>query len=124
MSIHRDFNPEIISNIIKQQIPIKRQFDKEVAETGSSNLDMRNFVVLDDCLRDTEEMVGTQIRTSCFITVPYAMSIPVALRENIDYVFIFREPIVGNRERIWSQYASKIMDFDSFCKAMDQCTEN
>jgi len=134
MFIHNDFNPAIIANIIKRQTLIKRQFDKEVAETGSSNMDMRNFLVLDDCLHDDKWtrdvgtrflfMNGRHIKTMFIIALQYAMGIPPNLRTNIDYVFIYRESIMANRERLWRQYAGMFPDFDSFCQVMDQCTQN
>ena len=46
------------------------------------------------------------------------------LRDNIEYVFIFRENIISNRKRIYDHYAGMFKTFDMFCSVMDQCTEN
>ena len=46
------------------------------------------------------------------------------LRTNIDYVFILREPYIGNRKRIYENDAGMFPTFEMFCTFMDQCTEN
>jgi hypothetical protein len=52
------------------------------------------------------------------------MDLPPALRANIDYVFILRENIVANRERLWKNFFGIFPTFDLFGKTMDACTEN
>jgi hypothetical protein len=58
------------------------------------------------------------------ITMQYPLGIPPALRTNIDFVFILREPYIANRKRIYENYAGMFPTFESFCQVMDQCTEN
>jgi hypothetical protein len=133
--IYDTYTPELIENVIKRQGNIKRQFDKDITETGTSSIDQRTFIVLDDCFQDDKWskdvgirflfMNGRCISTSCIFAMSYAMGMPPNLRGNIDYVFIFRESIMANRERIWRQYAMDIFsEFDTFCQVMDQCTLN
>jgi nucleoside-diphosphate-sugar epimerase len=54
----------------------------------------------------------------------YAQGIPPELRSNIDYVFIFNEPSVANRKRIYEAYAGMIPSFEYFCNILDACTQN
>jgi hypothetical protein len=54
----------------------------------------------------------------------YAQGIPPELRSNIDYVFIFNEPSVANRKRIYDAYAGMIPSFEHFCNILDACTQN
>lgn len=54
----------------------------------------------------------------------YPLGIPPNLRTNIDYTFIFRENLVGNRKRIYENYAGMFPNYDAFAQVMDQCTEN
>jgi hypothetical protein len=54
----------------------------------------------------------------------YPLGIPPNLRTNIDFVFILRENIVGNRKRIYENYAGMFPTFEVFSQVMDQCTEN
>jgi len=58
------------------------------------------------------------------ITMQFPLGIPPLLRTNIDYVFILRENIIGNRKRIYEHYAGMFPTFEAFCQVMDQCTEN
>ena len=54
----------------------------------------------------------------------YPLGIPPDLRTQIDYTFIFRNNLIGNRKRIYENYAGMFPTFDIFCQVMDQCTEN
>lgn len=48
------------------------------------------------------------------VTMQYPLGIPPNLRCNVDYVFILRENIVKNRERIYANYAGMFPNFDTF----------
>jgi hypothetical protein len=54
----------------------------------------------------------------------YPLGVPPVLRSNIDYVFILRDTIIGNRKRIYDNYAGMFPTFEAFCSVMDQCTDN
>jgi hypothetical protein len=58
------------------------------------------------------------------ITMQYPLGITPNLRTNVDFVFILRENILGNRRRIYENYAGMFPTFEMFCTFMDQCTEN
>jgi hypothetical protein len=42
----------------------------------------------------------------------------------VDYVFILRENIIQNREKLYKSFFGIFPSFDMFCKVMDACTEN
>jgi hypothetical protein len=69
-------------------------------------------------------MNGRHWKIMLVITMQYPLGVPPVLRTNIDYVFILRENIVGNRKRIYENYAGMFPTFEAFCQVMDQCTEN
>jgi hypothetical protein len=69
-------------------------------------------------------MNGRHWKVMLIITMQYPLGVPPALRTNIDYVFILREPTLGNRRRIWENYASMFPTLELFCSVMDQTTEN
>ena len=128
--IHDEYTPPIISNIIKRQKKLKR-----ITHTNkSAELDIRTFLILDDCLYDNAWQKDKNIRNIFMngrhynilfiLTMQFALGIPPNLRTNIDYVFILRENIVSNRRRIYDHYAGMFPTFDMFCSTMDQCTEN
>jgi hypothetical protein len=133
--IHDKYRPEIVTNMIKRQLTIKTQRNKDKASSGGgSSIDPRAFLILDDCLYDSswikEEstryvfMNGRHIDLMTIITMQYPLGITPNLRTNIDFVFILRESIVGNRRRIYENYAGMFHTFEMFCQFMDQCTEN
>lgn len=132
--IHDAYNTVIIENILKRQKAVLRQVRKEIEAYKRSTIDPRTFVVLDDCLFDSKWTRDTMMRLlfmngrhwkiMLVITMQYPLGIPPNLRTNIDYVFILREPYIGNRKRIYDNYAGMFPTFESFCQVMDQCTEN
>jgi hypothetical protein len=133
--IHDKYSPDIVMNVIKRQMNIKQK--RNLAKTaggGSSSIDPRAFLILDDCLYDAswikEEstryvfMNGRHIDMMTIITMQYPLGITPNLRTNVDFVFILRENILGNRRRIYENYAGMFPTFEMFCSFMDQCTEN
>ena len=133
--IHDKYRPEIVTNVIKRQMMIKqKRNDDKKARGGSSSIDPRAFLILDDCLYDAswikEEstryvfMNGRHVDLSTMITMQYPLGITPNLRTNVDFVFILRENILGNRRRIYENYAGMFPTFEMFCSFMDQCTEN
>jgi len=133
--IHDKYSPDIVMNVIKRQMVMKQK--RNTAKTGGggqSNIDPRAFLILDDCLYDAswikEEstryvfMNGRHIDMMTIITMQYPLGITPNLRTNVDFVFILRENILGNRRRIYENYAGMFPTFEMFCTFMDQCTEN
>jgi hypothetical protein len=128
--IHDKYKPEIIMNVIRRQLGLKQQRNL----SKSSSIDPRTFLILDDCLYDAswirEEstryvfMNGRHVDLSTMITMQYPLGITPNLRTNVDFVFILRENILGNRKRIYENYAGMFPTFEMFCQFMDQCTEN
>jgi hypothetical protein len=133
--IHDKYQPEIVMGVIKRQLGAKtaRNGDKNKSG-GNSSIDTRAFLILDDCLYDAtwikEEstryvfMNGRHIDLMTIITMQYPLGITPNLRTNVDFVFILRETILGNRRRIYENYAGMFPTFEMFCQFMDQCTEN
>jgi hypothetical protein len=134
MFIHEEYSPLIIANVLKRQKLVAKKIANDLSTRGTTAVDPRNFLILDDCLYDQSWirdrnirylfMNGRHVHTMFIITMQYAMGIPPNLRTNIDYIFILRENIVANRRRLYEQYAGMFPDFDSFCQVMNQCTEN
>ena len=134
--IHDKYKPEIVQNVIRRQAGIKqKRNDDKKARGGSSNIDPRAFLILDDCLYDAKSWIneestrfvfmnGRHIDLMTIITMQYPLGITPNLRTNVDFVFILRENILGNRRRIYENYAGMFPTFEMFCDFMDQCTEN
>lgn len=132
--IHEEYNTVLIENILRRQKNVLNQIKKEMEVYKRSTIDPRTFVILDDCLYDNSWsrdklmrllfMNGRHWKVMLIITMQYPLGIPPALRTNIDYVFILREPYLTNREKIWKNYASMFPTLESFSTIMDQTTEN
>jgi hypothetical protein len=134
--IYDKYDKAVIERVIQRQARIKskRNTDK-TARNGSSSIDPRAFLILDDCLYDAKSWIneestrfvfmnGRHIDLMTIITMQYPLGITPNLRTNVDFVFILRENILGNRRRIYENYAGMFPTFEMFCQFMDQCTEN
>ena len=132
--IHGEFNPIILANFVKRQKLIMAKIQKDQLMQVKSRVDPRSFMILDDCMYDdswTHDknirylfMNGRWLKAFFLITMQYPLGIQPALRTNVDFVFILREPYLNNRKRIFDNYASAFPSFEFFCQIMDQCTQN
>lgn len=133
--IHSEYDPVLIDQIMNRQ---KRKI-KEAKTSGKSDTGKMKsnnvFVVLDDMLHDAQTWKKDKTIKSIFfngrhfnvmfiLTMQYAQGIPPELRSNIDYVFIFNEPSIINRKKIYDAYAAAIPSFDYFCNILDACTQD
>jgi hypothetical protein len=132
--IHNQYTPQLIEKFVKRQKMITKKKNREETLFGSSKIDPRGFLIMDDCLYDKGWQNDTNIR-SCFLngrhfhtffifTSQYALAAPPILRNNIDYVFILREPRILSRKKIYENYAGFLPTFEIFNQVMSQCTEN
>ena len=132
--IHHEYNTMLIENVMRRQKAVLKQMERDVAQYRRSTIDPRTFVILDDCLYDDKWtrdklmrglfMNGRHWKIMLIITMQYPLGIPPALRTNIDYVFVLREPTMNLREKIWRNYASMFPTLESFSSVLDQTTEN
>lgn len=133
--IHSEYDPALIESIMNRQ---KRKI-RETKQSGRSDtgkLASNNlFIVLDDMLHDAQNWKKEKTIKNIFfngrhynflfiLTMQYPLGITPELRSNIDYVFVFNEPSVKNRKKIYDDYAGMIPSFDHFCNILDSCTQN
>jgi hypothetical protein len=134
MLIYDEYTPEVINKFLDRQKKICAQHFEETKKYGRTDLDPRAFLILDDCLYDKSWINDKNIRyiflngrhQKCFliITMQFTMGIPPHLRANVDYVFIMRNNMIKEREKLFNQYAGMFPNFHVFNKVMDQCTAN
>ena len=132
--IHGEFSPVILANFCKRQKLVMHKIQQDLAVGKQSKIDPRSFMILDDCMYDdswTHDknikylfMNGRWLKVFFLITMQYPLGIQPALRTNVDYVFILREPYASNRKRIYDNYGSAFPSFEFFGQVMDQCTQN
>jgi hypothetical protein len=135
MLIYDEFSSDIIKNFMDRQRKVVDQANDEKKRYGRTDIDPRAFLILDDCLYDSKQWVndtniryifmnGRHYKIFLLITMQYPLGIPPSLRANVDYVFIMRNNMVKDREKIYQQYAGMFPNFQVFNTIMDQCTEN
>jgi hypothetical protein len=141
--IHPEYDPDRIEAFIARQAKkIKKAKDKKLGkrEANTDKYDgkipeNRGFIVLDDMLHDANAWKKNNTMKTIFfngrhfnlffiLTMQYPLGIGPELRSNIDYVFIFNEPSLKNRKKIFDDYASSIPTFDHFNNILDYCTQN
>lgn len=134
--IHGEYNPAILANFCKRQKLMMLKIQKELEQFPGqkSRIDPRSFLILDDCMYDdswTHDknirylfMNGRWLKVFFLITMQYPLGIQPALRTNVDFVFILREPYASNRRRIYENYGSAFPSLEFFNQVMDQCTQN
>lgn len=122
--IYNEVTTELLDHILKKQ--------KEKVENEVENPEV--LLILDDCIFDNKFMKTTQMREllmqgrhwKIFLVVSsqYVMDIPVAIRANVGYVFIFRENIIKNRRRLHENFVGVVEKFKDFNTIMDECTKD
>ena len=134
MLIYDELEEKLVSKFLNRQINITKDKKRELEKHGSSTIDPRAFLILDDCMYNKASikdknircifMNGRHYKIFLLITMQHGLGLPPDLRSNIDYVFIFRNKIVKEREKIYNHYAGMFPTFDVFNQVMNQCTEN
>ena len=133
--IHSEYNPSLVETAMAsngKKVRAARQIYPDLNGLLPSN---RFCIVLDDMLADAnawkkEKTIqeiffnGRHFNIFFILTMQYPLGIPPALRSNIDYVFVFNEPSIKNRKKIWEDYCSMIPSFQMFENILDSCTQN
>ena len=123
--IYNDYDPGVIEKLIKRQ--------KKCIRNGIK--DCNTFVLLDDCMYDSKRitkdtnirgifMNGRHWKIFFLLTMQYCMDLSPDLRANIDYIFVLRENIISNKEKIYKNFFGIFPSFDTFNQVMNSCTEN
>jgi hypothetical protein len=134
MLIYDQPDENTIKKFLDRQVTISIERKKELKKFGNSQIDARAFLILDDCMYDKRWINNISIRSIFMngrhykifflITLQHAMGLPPVLRNNIDYIFIFRNNIRREREKIYQHYAGMFPTFEAFEQVMMQTTEN
>lgn len=121
--IYGDFDRSVIENLINTQ--------RKKIKAGTAN---NVFLILDDCMYDKRLlkekcmrslfMNGRHWKIFLMLTAQYCGDLGPDIRSNIDFLFILRENIIQNRERLYKNFFGLLPSFASFCQLMDATTEN
>jgi hypothetical protein len=134
MLIYDEPEESTIKKFLDRQKNISTERKRELKKFGNSQIDARAFLILDDCLYDKKWINNIDIRSIFMngrhykifflITLQHALGLPPVLRNNIDYIFIFRNNIRKEREKIYHHYAGMFPTYEAFEQVMLQTTEN
>ena len=134
MLIYDECEESTLKKFLDRQISITTERKKEMKLRGNSQIDARSFLILDDCLYDKRWINNVNIRSIFMngrhykifflITMQHALGLPPVLRNNIDYIFIFRNNILKEKQKIYDNYAGMFPSFEAFNQVMNQTTEN
>ncbi|GAQ93088.1 Hypothetical protein KFL_012910020 [Klebsormidium nitens] len=67
-------------------------------------------------------MNGRHFNLTLILSSQYVMDVPAAIRANSDYVFVFNDPIVNNRKRLYENYFGVLPKFSVFEAVFKACT--
>lgn len=134
MLIHDEYTPVLIEKYVQRQVKISGKYKKELGQYGQSTVDPRSFLVMDDAMYDKSWvndanirkifMNGRHYKILFLLTMQFPMGISPALRTNIDYIFIFKEHIKKNRERLYEHYAGMFPTLQVFEQVLEQVTQD
>jgi hypothetical protein len=134
MFIYDEYDPQIIAKFLERQRRISDQYYQEKKKYGYTKINPKAFLILDDCLYDNNWvndknmryifLNGRHVHIFCLITMQFPLGIPPSMRANVDFVFINRNNMIKEREKIFHHYAGMFGNPQVFCEVMNQCTEN
>ncbi len=127
--VEDEFSNDSMKKLFLRQIDIKKQNKK------GSNIDGRIIVIFDDLLASSHLwkkntyvkkifMNGRHYNIDFFLSLQYSIGIDPDLRKQADYIFIFRENLMNEREKLYEHYASLIPTFKLFCRILEIVTED
>ena len=121
--IYNDFMGDKVDALLEEQ--------RKAVKRGSGR---RVFLLLDDCMYDKKIMRGLNVRNLFmngrhrrifFINCQqYVMDMPPDLRSQVDFVFVMRDNIRSNKEKLWKFFFGIFSNFNDFNAVMDNCTQN
>jgi len=130
--IYDEYTPEIIKKFLDRQIKITKQRNDQIKKYGTSDINPKAFIIMDDCLFNAAWqndknircifMNGRHYNIFFILTMQYCLGLSPILRANIDYVFIFKNNMIKEREKLYNHYVGMFNDFHTYCKVMDHCT--
>lgn len=117
--IYPDYQPEVVQRIIS-----KKKSDGKRRRMGEYIPRRTTTILCEDCSFDKNVMtdegmneIARNVRhldIDFYFSAQYQMDIPRAPRTQLDYIFLFHDNIIGNRERAWNDWG-RIVDYPVFC---------
>ncbi len=127
--IYSEYDPDSAKRIVARQRrrAKKHKYDRNYQITPT-------VIVCEDCMFDKKRFVndktargvlmnGRQWWILLLISVQYMMDLTRDMRTQFDYIFLFKDNDIGNRERLWKSWGGVVPTFDAFSEIFSQCTK-
>jgi len=121
--IYNEYNLDVVRTLLESLASLQEQ--RKLRDVA---------FILDDCMFDkgimkTKEMReihmnGRHLRLWFINSVQYLMDLGPELRTQIDYVFVLKENILSNRQKLHKYFFGIFDRYEDFSKTMDECTNN
>ncbi len=122
------FDEKILKDLFKRQAKIIK------AKRENPKIDERSILIFDDLLASAKKwknneyvkklmMNGRHSAIDFLLSVQYSVGIDPDLRTQFDYIFIFKETKITEREKIYEHFASMIPKY-LFNKVFDSLTDD
>ena len=131
--IYPAFEPDVLTRYIEFQRNAASS-SREQRNESSSSKPMRSFLLFEDtmysrCMKNNLDIRalffnGRHWFSTLFITMQYMLDIPADLRSQVDYVFILRNNITVDREKLYRYYCGFLPNFHVFQSLMNSCTND
>jgi hypothetical protein len=133
-SFYGEFIPDLfIYNEFKLEI-LERLMDRQKILKKKGHKNEKAFLVLDDCMYNKAQWKqkkvvelfynGRHYNIFTVLTNQWAYDLLPNLRSNIDIIFIGKDVVRQNRERLWKSFGGIFPTFNEFCVTLDTVTEN
>jgi hypothetical protein len=93
-----------------------------------------SLLIIDDCtdnpaifrkpIQNSLYKLGRHWKMLYILSLQYSMDVRPSIRNNVDGVFIFREPNNNFRKNIYDNYAGIIPSYQLFCSILNEITDN
>lgn len=137
--IQSEFSLGLMETIYRrQQHVVQSKYDalaaakKGKGDEEQNNIadDTRLFLVLDNCMYDStwsrDKLMRGLFMNARFwkimivLTMGYPLDMPPILRCNIDFAFLLYAPTIGERKRLYDNYATMFPSFEAFNMVFEQ----
>jgi hypothetical protein len=130
--ISTEFKDSDLEKLIESQRKKVRRHAKEIGAPDGRCLNNNMLLVFDDMISQDSVWKhskqfkklfteGRHYNINFYLVLQVVLGIPPAMRENLDYVFLFSTD-GSNLKKLWENYAGVIDNFKMFRHIFDQCT--
>jgi len=131
-NFYKDFLPNVFIHDEYDHISLTNNIVRQKGSRQHNKINPWILLCIDDCMDDPSVFNkapqpglfknGRHWKMLYIVSLQYALDVKPHIRSNIDGVFIFREPNVAIRKRLYENYAGIIPSFQLFEQIMDAVT--